>query len=77
MLGLARVFHWGPLTAICIIKWISLGMILTMALTLSVSVCYRVVREVMGSILGPNRVIDQDIKRCIHCCYVRCTTLIV
>ncbi len=25
MRGLSRVFHWGPLTAICIIKWISLG----------------------------------------------------
>jgi len=24
MLGLFRVFHWGPITAICIIKWISL-----------------------------------------------------
>ncbi len=33
--------------------------------------------EVMGSILGPNRVIAKYVKSCIYCCYVRCATLIV
>ena len=33
--------------------------------------------EVMGSILGPNRVIAKDVKSCTYCCYVRCATLIV
>ncbi len=32
---------------------------------------------VMGSILGPNRVIAKDVKICTYCCYVRCATLIV
>ena len=35
------------------------------------------VREVMGSILGPNRVLDEDVKTCLYCCYVLCVTLLV
>ena len=31
----------------------------------------------IGSMLGPNRVIAKDVKTCIYCCYVRCGTLIV
>ncbi len=31
----------------------------------------------MGSILGPNRVIAKDVKKCTDCCYVRYATLIV
>ncbi len=34
------------------------------------------VREVMGSILGPNRRIATDVKSCTYCCYGRCSTLI-
>ncbi len=35
------------------------------------------VGEVMGSILGPNRIIAKDVKSCTYCCHVRCTTFIV
>ena len=35
------------------------------------------VGEVMGLILGLNRVIAKDVKICTYCCYVRCVTLIV
>ncbi len=30
---------------------------------------------VMGSILGPNRVIAKDVKSWTYCCYARCATL--
>ncbi len=33
--------------------------------------------EVIGSILGANRVIAKDFESCNYCCYVRCATLIV
>ncbi len=35
------------------------------------------VGKVMGSMLGPNRVLAKDVKSCTYCCYVRCATLIV
>ncbi len=35
------------------------------------------VGKVMGSMLGPNHVIDNAFKICTFCCYVRCATLIV
>ncbi len=35
------------------------------------------VGKVVGSMLGPNRVIAKDVKNCTYCCYVRCATLIV
>ncbi len=35
------------------------------------------VGEVMGSLLGPNRVIAKDGDSCTYCCYVRCAILIV
>ncbi len=35
------------------------------------------VGKVIGSMLGPNRVIAKDVKNCTYCCYVRCATLIV
>ncbi len=31
----------------------------------------------MGSMLGPNRIIAEDVKSCTCCCYIRCATLIV
>ena len=31
--------------------------------------------KVMGSMLGPNRVISKDVKYSIYCFYVRCTTI--
>ena len=33
-------------------------------------------REVLGSILGPNRVTAKDVEMCTYCCFVRCATLI-
>ncbi len=30
------------------------------------------VDRTLWSMLGQNRVIDKDVKRCTHCCYVRC-----
>ncbi len=33
--------------------------------------------QVMGSTLGPNRVMAKNVKSCTHCCYVSCATFIV
>ena len=35
-----------------------------------------VINEVMGFILGQNRVIAKDVKNCNYCCYLRCAALI-